>query len=97
MMSEEFLKNEHAGNFLGKIDEQVLDVGSGVLGNRIKALLTLRNISQVDIAKKYGIFASDLCKVISGKRKTPRIRKIIAQELGVPVHVLFAHEWSRQE
>ena len=57
--------------------------------NTIKALLALRNLSQTDIAKKYSISPSDLNKVISGKRKTSRIRFILANELGVEKDLLF--------
>jgi len=50
---------------------------------RIKALLMLRNVSQAEIAEKYKISKSDLCKVINGKRRTKHIREAIATELKI--------------
>ena len=58
----------------------------------IKALLALKNVSQQDIAKKYGISASDLNKVIQFKRRTNKIRKVIAFELGVDERILFGND-----
>ena len=68
-------------------------------GSAVKALLTLRNISQTELSTKLGIAPSEISRVITGKRKTPRIRKAIAAELGIPVEVLFdgMDEQKREE
>lgn len=58
-------------------------------GSAVKALLTLRNISQTELSIKLGISQSEISRVISGRRKTRRIRKAIAQELGVAPEILF--------
>ena len=56
---------------------------------RIKALMTIRGISQVALARKHGLQRSEVSRVISGDRRTKHIRNTIATELGVGVEQLF--------
>ena len=59
---------------------------------KIKILLLKENIRQQDLVRKYGFPKGTVSEVISGRRKTRRIRKAIARELGVPVAELFERD-----
>jgi transcriptional regulator with XRE-family HTH domain len=58
-------------------------------GSVVKAYLTLRNISQTELAKRLNTTSSEISRVIAGKRKTQHIREAIAREIGLPVELLF--------
>ena len=71
-------------------DQQILALlAAAGPGSAVKALLTLRNISQRALANRLGMTTSEISRVITGKRRTRRVRNAVAQELGVPVEVLF--------
>ena len=57
--------------------------------NRTKAMMALKGVSQKSVAVKYGLNVAEVSRVIAGRRKTPRIRRALAQELGVPEEILF--------
>ena len=57
---------------------------------RIRALLALNNIRQIDIVKKYNIHPTAISQVLSGKRRTLVVRQCIAKELNVD----FTDLWS---
>jgi lambda repressor-like predicted transcriptional regulator len=55
----------------------------------IKELLTERGISQTIIAHAAKVSSTQVHRVVYGRDKSPRIRKVIARMLGVPVE----HIW----
>jgi lambda repressor-like predicted transcriptional regulator len=57
--------------------------------NLIKSLLVLRGIKLVDLAREFGITKQYLWYVIHGRRKGERIRKKIAQFLGMQYEQLW--------
>jgi transcriptional regulator with XRE-family HTH domain len=58
----------------------------------LRGMMYITGIRQIDIARKYNIDKTVLSKVLSGKRKSPRVRQAIASELQVPVEVLWPKE-----
>jgi len=58
-------------------------------GVNIHALLVVRRIKQINIAKKYNFGVAEVNKVIHGQRRTRRIREAIARELGLSVEQLW--------
>lgn len=55
----------------------------------IHALLVVRRIRQISIAKKYNFGVAEVNKVVHGQRRTRRIREAIAYELGFSVDQLW--------
>jgi lambda repressor-like predicted transcriptional regulator len=55
----------------------------------IKSLLVLRGVKLVDLAREFGITKQYLWYVIHGRRKGERIRKEIAQFLGMSYEQLW--------
>jgi len=55
----------------------------------IRGMMYIAGVRQIDIARKYGIDKTVLSKVLSGKRKSRRVREAIAQELNVPFKSLW--------
>lgn len=55
----------------------------------VRGMMYITGVRQIDIARKYNIDKTVLSKVLSGKRKSPRVRQAIAQELNVPVEMLW--------
>jgi transcriptional regulator with XRE-family HTH domain len=73
-----------------KKQESALDLlALNITGNKVKALINIRNLSQKDLAFRIGVTQSEVSRVINGKRKTAYIRQAIANELGLPVERLF--------
>lgn len=60
-----------------------------ISGKRVKLAMLNSDVTQIYLVQKYGIDRGDLSKVISGQRKTPHIREVIASEVGLPVSELF--------
>ena len=58
----------------------------------IRAELILRGINQRQIAAQLGVSESIISHVISGRRRSDRIRRAIARALGKPVHRVFPDE-----
>jgi len=75
--------------------EKIFHTPEPVLNNEVSnpinvhALLILRGIKQVDIARKHFLNSADINRVIHGRRKTAHIRKIIATELGMLVDEIW--------
>lgn len=61
--------------------------------NQIRALLVERGISQNDIASKLGVTPAAVSWVISGRNKTPHIRREIANTAGIP----YAKMWGNDD
>lgn len=59
------------------------------MNRKIKALLVLNGIKQVTISRKLKVTPTVVSFVISGKRKSARISKAIAQELNMKVEELW--------
>lgn len=55
----------------------------------IKALMILKGITSVDIARKTGVSATWISLVLNGRKPSKRIRKAIAQAVGKPVEELW--------
>ncbi len=62
----------------------------------IKFLLMQRGISQADLARRIGGAKQNINDVCRGLRKTPRIRKGIAEVLGVGYLELWGEEESNE-
>lgn len=59
------------------------------MNNRVKALMVLKGIKQADICVLLGVRASSVSLIVSGKKRSRRIRTAIAQALGVRVEELW--------
>lgn len=60
--------------------------------NEIKAALVLNGITATSIAKTIGLPRPNVSETISGVRKTKRIRKAIANAIGMPVEEVFPEQ-----
>lgn len=58
----------------------------------IRAELILRGINQRSIADQLGVSESAVSHVISGRKRSDRIRRAVARALGKPVHRVFPDE-----
>lgn len=56
---------------------------------QIKALMVLRGVKSKDIAHETGVTETWVSLVLNGRRKSPRIRKAIANAVGIPVEDLW--------
>ena len=63
-------------------------------GYQIRAAMLAKNISVTSIAKKLGIAVPNISQVIHGDKKTPRIRKAIADAVGIPISELWPESES---
>ena len=61
----------------------------------LRGMMYITGLRQIDIARKYNIDKTVLSKVLSGKRKSRRVREAIAQELKVPLTQLWPEEEFR--
>lgn len=57
--------------------------------NEIKAELMLRNVRQVDIAKRLNLKQNTVSEIISGRKKSARVQKEIARIISKPVNEVF--------
>ncbi len=55
----------------------------------IKALMMLNNITNASIAKKGKVTRTWVSLVLNNRRRSSRIRKLIAKAVGKPVHELW--------
>ena len=55
----------------------------------IKALLVVAGVKQVDIARRLKTSRSFVSEVVSGKKRTLRVRRAIARSLGLKVSELW--------
>lgn len=55
-----------------------------IYGGWIKYQLALINVSQTDIAEKFGVRDTSVWAVIHGRRTSARIQQAIADALGLP-------------
>ena len=62
------------------------------MNRKVKALLVLNGIKQVTISRKLKVTPTVVSFVISGKRKSARISKAIAQELNMKVEELWPRD-----
>lgn len=58
----------------------------------IRAALIMKGVSQRQIADELNVTQACVSMVISGKRRTPAVRKRIAQALGLPTRTVFPEE-----
>jgi DNA-binding LacI/PurR family transcriptional regulator len=73
--------------------------------NQIRGILQLKEIQQVDIAKKAGVHRALVSQVIDGytgkkkhtKAKAQAIKKAIAQEIGLEPDQIFNGQESNQQ
>ncbi|WKZ32959.1 MAG: transcriptional regulator [Thermodesulfobacteriota bacterium] len=59
------------------------------MNRKVKALMVLNNIKGVDIAKKLGVSPTTVYVVLSGKGKSRRIQKAVAEALDMTVEDLW--------
>jgi transcriptional regulator with XRE-family HTH domain len=59
------------------------------LNNKVKAMMVIKGIKQVDICRRLDVRPSTVSLIVSGKKKSARIRAAIAKALGVPVADLW--------
>ena len=59
------------------------------MNNKIKALMVLKGVKQVDICRKLHVRAATVSQIVSGKKKSARIRLAIAKALGMQVEELW--------
>lgn len=64
---------------------------------KIRALMVLKNVTNVQIAKYEGVSETYVSLVINGHRRGPRIRKAIARALGMRVEDLWPSEQQNAE
>lgn len=62
---------------------------------KIKIALLANGISQADIARMLKVSPPSVHNVITGKRRTPRIRMAIALAIGKPVAEVFPDHQER--
>ncbi len=65
------------------------------MNHRIKALLILQGKKQVEIARKLRITRSAVSRVVSGRSRSPRIRKAVADVLGMAVEELWPEDKNK--
>lgn len=83
-------KLQSTSNVSSGSGQEVFDRIVGELsGTNIHALLVVRKIKQIAIAKKYNLGVAEVNKVIHGQRRTRHIREAIAGELGLSVEQLW--------
>jgi transcriptional regulator with XRE-family HTH domain len=58
-------------------------------GSKIKSLMVLKGVRQVDIAEEEKVSAPLVSAVVSGHKKSPRVRNAIARALGTAVEDLW--------
>jgi lambda repressor-like predicted transcriptional regulator len=60
---------------------------------QIKKRLRKKGLTLTKVARQNGVALSTLSHILSGKRKTPRLRKAVADALGLEYSVV----WERRE
>lgn len=60
--------------------------------NEIRAELVRRGIERQQIAAQLGIAKAGVSQVISGVKKTPRVRHAIAEAIGMAVEQVFPQQ-----
>ena len=63
------------------------------ISREIKSQMVILGIKQTDLAKKAGVNRATINMVIAGKRKTPRLRRMIARSVGKDV----TYYWPEDE
>lgn len=59
------------------------------MNRKVKSLMVLKGIKNVDIARKLGLSPVTVSIVLTGRRKSRRIQKAIAEALGVNYEKLW--------
>lgn len=57
-----------------------------------KIALMRRETTMSDIARRLGVSAQHVSRVVAGERHSPTVEAAIAEELGLPVEAVFARE-----
>jgi len=57
--------------------------------NMVKAFLVQAGIKQSDIARRLRVSPTTVCLIVSGKKKSARVRREIARQLGMKVTELW--------
>lgn len=60
----------------------------------IKALLIIKGISGAEIARRAGVTRAAVYHVIEGRSKSPRLRKLIADVLGLSVEEIWPESYT---
>lgn len=61
-----------------------------------KALLRTRNIMLKDLAKRVGVSRGHMTRVVAGERRSPRLQRLIARLLDMPVRKAFPEWYSER-
>ena len=62
----------------------------------IKILIIRKNITQAEIARQEGVSPSAVHQTITGRTVSRRLRKAIAERLGLPVEKVWPEEKDKQ-
>lgn len=65
------------------VGPDVLQMARSAPGKALKTLLVLLDISQKELAHRVQSTAPEISRVIAGKRRNRRLRRLIAAELGI--------------
>lgn len=66
------------------------------MNNEVKAELVRKDIKQIEIARKLQVSGAMISLVVSGKKKSERIRKVIASALDMRVEELWPESGKRK-
>jgi transcriptional regulator with XRE-family HTH domain len=78
-------KQSHSATINGLMMSSKLDHN----GKKIRAMMILRDVKQVDICRQLRVNSSTVSLIVSGKKKSARIRAAIAEALGFKVEELW--------
>lgn len=62
------------------------------MNRKVKAIMMLAGIRNIDIAKKANVSNTWVSLVLNKRKKSDRIRKVIADEVGMSVDELWAED-----
>ncbi len=65
---------------------------SGLQPNVIQGFLKLKNISQLELARKGGVTEACISRAIAGESASRQIRSLIAEALGLPYEFVWGKE-----
>lgn len=61
------------------------------MNNKVKSMMVLKGVSQREICRALHVTPATVSLIVSGKKKSRRVRRAIAKALGVPYNDLW-HE-----
>jgi transcriptional regulator with XRE-family HTH domain len=58
-----------------------------ITGKKIRAIMIFREITGGQLARKLGVGSTAINLVIQGRKRIPRLRKFIAEQIGLPMSI----------